>query len=265
MRHHDVRATAPTNAEARWPAGYIEDQREAGAQEKTIPYCLGWVRRFFAAHPGRARRDLRRREAESYLGRLASGSDVTNWQVQPARDALEPYHEQFRGNVIGPRPETPTSHGMPPAGTEAASTDAEPRASSVREPPLRAVVAEAQGDYRTGLADVKAGGRAPASGQSSRVKWIGRSHAHEAVGGQRERPGAMPTRPWAVQRRPAPTPRPVEGRLPRPSALSSAARRADLGLWTGPSLRTRPKRPSGSSITRTAASNRISPTARNTT
>ena len=35
--------TAPPNPAPRWPAGYIEVLRDAGAQEKTIPFCVGWV------------------------------------------------------------------------------------------------------------------------------------------------------------------------------------------------------------------------------
>ena len=72
-------------------------------------------------------------------------------------------HEQFRGVALGPPPETPSSHGIPPAGSEAASSDAEPRASFVREPPLRAAVAETQADYHPRLADVKAGAQATGS------------------------------------------------------------------------------------------------------
>jgi hypothetical protein len=33
-------AAAPLNTEPRWPEGYIRALREAGTQEKTIPYCL---------------------------------------------------------------------------------------------------------------------------------------------------------------------------------------------------------------------------------
>ena len=47
---------APLNPQPRWPGGYIAVLREAGAQEKTIPHCVAWVRRFFAKHPGRRRR-----------------------------------------------------------------------------------------------------------------------------------------------------------------------------------------------------------------
>ena len=40
--------TAPVNPAPQWPAGYVEALREAGAQEKAIPFCIRWVRGFFA-------------------------------------------------------------------------------------------------------------------------------------------------------------------------------------------------------------------------
>jgi hypothetical protein len=49
---------APLNPQPRWPEGYLTVLREDGAQEKTIPLCVALVRRFFAEHPGRRRRDL---------------------------------------------------------------------------------------------------------------------------------------------------------------------------------------------------------------
>ena len=84
MRPDDNRAAAPVNAEPRWPAGYIDVLRQAGAQEKTIPYCLGSVRRFFAENPGRRHRDLSRQEIEAFLRQVAARPQVTNWQVHPA-------------------------------------------------------------------------------------------------------------------------------------------------------------------------------------
>jgi hypothetical protein len=78
----DRQAAAPLNTEPRWPEGYIRVLREAGAQEKTIPYCMGWVRRFFAENPGRRRRDLGRTEIEVFLSGLAARQGVTNWLVQ---------------------------------------------------------------------------------------------------------------------------------------------------------------------------------------
>lgn len=98
------RGVAPLNPQPRWPGGgYIAVLREAGAQEKTIPYCMAWVRRFFARHPGRRRRDLGRTEIEVFLADIAQRGGVSNWQVQQARDAMELYYEQFRGIALAPR------------------------------------------------------------------------------------------------------------------------------------------------------------------
>ena len=60
------------NPEPKWPAGYGVALREAGAQEKTIPFCLNWVRGFFARHPGRSRRGLGRAEIEAFLAEVAT-------------------------------------------------------------------------------------------------------------------------------------------------------------------------------------------------
>ncbi|MBI5605238.1 MAG: phage integrase N-terminal SAM-like domain-containing protein [Deltaproteobacteria bacterium] len=111
------RGVAPLNPQPRWPDGYIAVLREAGAQEKTIPHCVAWVRRFFAKHPGRGRRELGRTEIEAFLAETAQRPGVSNWQVQQARDALELYYEQFRG--IGLRARTDsiqqkTHHRRPP-------------------------------------------------------------------------------------------------------------------------------------------------------
>jgi len=62
---------APLDAQARWPDGNMAALREAGAQEKTIPDCVAWVRRFFARHPGHRRRDLVRAEIEAFLAEIA--------------------------------------------------------------------------------------------------------------------------------------------------------------------------------------------------
>ncbi len=107
MRQNQPPVAAPLNPNPKWPEGYIEALRNAGAQEKYIPYCLTWVRRFFAANPGRRRRDLGRTEIETYLHNVATRPDVSNWQVQQARNALELYYEQFRGIALAPRPDAP--------------------------------------------------------------------------------------------------------------------------------------------------------------
>jgi integron integrase len=97
--------TAPTNPAPQWPSGYIEALREVGAQEKAIPFCIRWVRGFFAEHRGRRRRDLGRTEIEAFLKKVAARSDITNWQVQQARESLEVYYERFRGIALAPRPD----------------------------------------------------------------------------------------------------------------------------------------------------------------
>lgn len=99
------RGVAPLKPQPRWPGGYIAVLREAEAQEKTIPHCVEWVRRFFARHPGRRRRDLGRTEIEAILAETAQRPGVSNWQVQQARDALELYYEQFRGIALRARPD----------------------------------------------------------------------------------------------------------------------------------------------------------------
>ncbi len=111
-------AVAPRNDAPRWPEGYIEILRAAGAQEKNIPYCLGWVRGFFACHPGRRRRDLGRKEIEAYLAELCRRPNITNWQIAQARNALETYYEQFRGVALEPRE---TSEAPRPASPDTAS------------------------------------------------------------------------------------------------------------------------------------------------
>lgn len=75
------RGVAPLNPAPQWPGGYISVLREAGAQEKTIPYCMAWVQRFFARHPGRKRRGLGRVEIEAFPGETARHAGVSNWQV----------------------------------------------------------------------------------------------------------------------------------------------------------------------------------------
>ena len=56
MRQGEVMAVAPLNTNPCWPEGYIAVLREASAIEKTIPYHVAWVRRFFFQFPGRRRR-----------------------------------------------------------------------------------------------------------------------------------------------------------------------------------------------------------------
>lgn len=94
--------TAPNDPDPEWPDGYVAVLREAGAKEKNIPYCLGWVRRFFARFPGRPRRSLGRAEIAAFLSEAAAHPGISNWHVQQARDALEIYYAKFRGIALEP-------------------------------------------------------------------------------------------------------------------------------------------------------------------
>ena len=128
MPQNEWRVTAPTDPDPKWPEGYVAVLREAGAKEKTIPFCIGWVRRFFSAFPGRSRRELGRAEIETFLSETAARPEISNWQVQQARDALELYYEKFRGIALAPRasvsvnhPQTPVDHVSPPVAVPQAS------------------------------------------------------------------------------------------------------------------------------------------------
>jgi integron integrase len=105
MRQAGRRGVAPLNTNPKWPEGFVAALREAGAQEKMIPFLMTWVRRFFARFPGRNRRDLGRVEIEAFLSEMARRNEISNWQIAQARDALELYYEQFRGIALGPRPD----------------------------------------------------------------------------------------------------------------------------------------------------------------
>lgn len=132
MRQADRLVVAPVNDNPRWPQGYVEALRRAGAQEKTIPYCISWVRKFFARNPGARRRDLGRVEIEAFLSELCR-SGVANRKVQQARDSLETYYEQFRGIALAPRPELP-QHG-PVEPTNNVSHDIPPHNEAVQPKP----------------------------------------------------------------------------------------------------------------------------------
>jgi integron integrase len=117
MRQIVRRGVAPLNTRPKWPEGYVAALREAGAQEKMIPFLVTWVRRFFARFPGRSRRSLGRVEIEGFLGEMARRNGISNWQIAQARDALELYYEQFRGIALAPRPD-----GIAPATSSPTST-----------------------------------------------------------------------------------------------------------------------------------------------
>ncbi len=105
MRQRGRRGVAPLNENPKWPDGYCAVLREAGAQEKTIPFYTTWVRRFFARFPGQSRRSLGRVEIETFLSEMTRRNEVSNWQIGQARDALEIYYEQFRGIALASRPD----------------------------------------------------------------------------------------------------------------------------------------------------------------
>ncbi len=44
MDQTNLLVTAPNDPDPEWPDGYVAVLREAGAKEKNIPYCVGWVR-----------------------------------------------------------------------------------------------------------------------------------------------------------------------------------------------------------------------------
>ena len=113
MPQDSLCVTAPTDPSPKWPDGYVAVLREAGAKEKSIPYCVGWVRRFFARFPDRRRRDLGRKEIETFLSETAAHPGISNWQVQQARDALELYYAKFRGISLEPREFVPASRHEP--------------------------------------------------------------------------------------------------------------------------------------------------------
>lgn len=68
--------TAPNDPDPRWPEGYVAVLRAAGAKEKTIPCCIGWVMRFFSAFPGRRRSELGRAEIETFPDETAERSTL---------------------------------------------------------------------------------------------------------------------------------------------------------------------------------------------
>ena len=100
--------TAPRDPAPIWPEGFVRVLRDAGAKEKAIPYCIGWVQRFFSKHPGRAEHELGRTDIEGFLSEIAAHPGINNWQVQQARNALELYYEKFRGIALSPRDAIPS-------------------------------------------------------------------------------------------------------------------------------------------------------------
>lgn len=105
-----IRSTlGPFNPNPKWPEGCVQVLREQGIDENQIPHFLRWVRGFFAQYKGSRRRDLGRREIETYLSQLAKKPRTYLWQVEQARQALEWYYEQFREIPLEPRYSTAPS------------------------------------------------------------------------------------------------------------------------------------------------------------
>ena len=96
-------SVAPFNPNPKWPDGYVQVLRDQGIEEGNIPYFLRWIRGFFAGNRGRQRRDLGRKEIESYLSQIVREPGMSLWRVEQARQALEWYYEQFRGIPLEPR------------------------------------------------------------------------------------------------------------------------------------------------------------------
>ncbi len=194
MRHDGYRAAAPLNTEPRWPEGFVEVLREAGAQEKTIPYFVGWVRRFFAENPGQRRRELGRTEIETFLSGLVARPDMTNWRIQQARDALELYYERFRGIVLDPRPDAPTSHVVAPpapaAGKPATAEALRMPPPSAATPPARQMARRTSTPYDARTVGVNTKSmRRPASPGSGLIRRKPVAPAVQAGGPEQARPG----------------------------------------------------------------------------
>ena len=107
MPQNTLIVTSPRDPAPKWPEGFVRVLREAGAQDKNIPYCIDWVQRFFSKHPRRAEHELGRIEIEGFLSEIAAHPGISNWQVQQARNALELYYEKFRGIALSPRNANP--------------------------------------------------------------------------------------------------------------------------------------------------------------
>lgn len=141
------------NSNPRWPEGYYAALREAGAQERTLPFYATWVRRFFARFPGRSRRSLGRPEIEVFLSEMARRTDISNWQIAQARDALELYYEQFRGIALAPRPDQAVSTTSSPTSLQPQQEDGLLPATA---PAIRKPIAVPSAPYQNQRATVKA-------------------------------------------------------------------------------------------------------------
>ncbi len=96
-----LKQTAPFNMTPKWPAGYFEVLAEAKIPEKQHQFYTHWVRQFFNANPGKARRSLGAVDIARFLHTLKNNPGINDWQITQARDALILYYEQFRGLNLG--------------------------------------------------------------------------------------------------------------------------------------------------------------------
>ena len=154
MRQTVRRGVAPLNTNPKWPEGYVAVLREAGAQEKTIPFFVTWVRRFFARFPGRSRRSLGRVEIEAFLAEMARRNEISNWGIAQARDALELYYEQFRGIALAPRPDS--VRPLPPSPTSPLPSREHDNRVAAKGHPVREPTAKLSVAYQTQRVPVKA-------------------------------------------------------------------------------------------------------------
>ena len=99
-------------------------------------------------------------EIQAFLSSVAARPDISNWQIQQARDAVELYYERFRGIPLDPRLERPV-----PPPSRAAVPLTPPSAAS----PARGTVTLARG-YADGDEPVKREARASGRGDRTTDK-----------------------------------------------------------------------------------------------
>ncbi len=92
----------PFNSSPRWPSGYIQVLRDQGVEESEISHYLQWIRRFFAGHRGKRRREFGRKEIESYLLRIVKEPCMASRRVEQVRHALSGLQHPHRTGIAGP-------------------------------------------------------------------------------------------------------------------------------------------------------------------
>lgn len=153
MRQSSQRGVAPLNTNPKWPEGYVAVLREAEAQEKTIPFLVTWVRRFFARYPGRSRRGLGRGEIETFLSEMVQRNEISNWEIAQARNALELYYEQFRGIALAPRPDD--VRPLTPSPTSPQPSPEHDKPVTANDHPVRESTVKLSAPYQTQRTPVK--------------------------------------------------------------------------------------------------------------